>query len=61
MIRCRDRPRLVVRKGFETTRVGQQCLINAYARLFPIQRGGVAPGPKTPGHADRLVGRGRHA
>jgi len=54
---------LVVREGFETTRVGQQCLINAYARLFPIRRAGVASGPKTPGQADRLVrrGGGKHA
>ena len=53
----------MVREAFETTRVGQQCLINAYARLFPIRRAGVASGPKTPGQADRLVrrGGGKHA
>ncbi len=27
-----------VRESFETTRVGQQCLIDAYARLLPIHR-----------------------
>ena len=58
MVRRTDRPRLMVREAFETTRVGQQCLIDAYARLFPIRRVGVASGPKTPGHADRLVRRG---
>ena len=58
MVRCKDRPRLMVREAFETTRVGQQCLINAYARLFPIRRAGVASGPKTPGQADRLFRRG---
>ena len=63
MVRCKDRPRLMVREGFETTRVGQQCLINAYARLFPIRRAGVASGPKPSEQADRLVrrGGGKHA
>ena len=58
MVRRTDRPRLMVREAFETTRVGQQCLINAYARLFPIRRVGVTSGPKTSEHADRLVRRG---
>jgi hypothetical protein len=63
IVRRRDRPRLMVREAFETTRVGQQCLIDAYARLFPIRRVGVASGPKTPGQADRLArrGGGKHA
>ncbi|SDD96916.1 hypothetical protein SAMN04487779_1015103 [Belnapia rosea] len=63
MVRRRDRPRLMVREAFETTRLGQQCLINAYARLFPIQRAGVASGPIIPEQADRLVrrGGGKHA
>jgi hypothetical protein len=63
IVRRRDRPRLMVREAFETTRVGQQCLIDAYARLFPIRRAGVASGPKTPGQANRLVRRdgGKHA
>ena len=63
MVRRTDRPRLMVREAFETTRLGQQCLINAYARLFPIQRVGVACGPRPPAQADRLVrrGGGKHA
>jgi hypothetical protein len=63
MVRRRDHPRLMVREAFEATRVGQQCLINAYARLFPIRRARVASGPETSGHADRLVrrGGGKHA
>jgi hypothetical protein len=58
MVRRGDRPRLMVREAFEATRVGQQCLINAYARLFPIRRVGVTSGPKISGQADRLVRRG---
>jgi hypothetical protein len=58
MVRCRDRPRLVVRESFEVTRVGQQCLISAYARLFPIRRESVRPGSESQGHAGRLVRRG---
>lgn len=63
MVHCRDRPRLTVRESFETTRLGQQCLISAYARLFPIRRIGVAPGPRSQGHADKLIrrGGGKHA
>ena len=63
MVRCTDRPRLTVRESFETTRLGQHHLISAYARLFPIRRAGVASGPKTQGHADKLVrgGGGEHA
>ena len=63
MVRRKDRPRLMVREAFETTRLGQQCLIDAYARLFPIRRAGVASEPKIPELADRLVrkGGGKHA
>jgi hypothetical protein len=63
MARCRDRPRLVVRESFEVTRVGPQCLISAYARLFPIRREGVRPGSESQGRADGLVrrGGGKHA
>jgi hypothetical protein len=63
MVRRTDRPRLVVRESFEATRLGQQCQIDAYARLFPTRRVGVAPGPKTQGHAARLArrGGGKHA
>ena len=63
MVRCGDRPRLTVRESFEVTRVGQQCLISAYARLFPIRREGVKSGSKSQGHANRLVrsGGGKHA
>jgi hypothetical protein len=63
MVRRTDRPRLMVREAFETTRLGQQCLIDAYARLFPIRRVGVASGPKTSGQVDGLVrrGGGKHA
>lgn len=32
-----DHP-LKVHESFETTRLGQQCLIEAYARLVPIRR-----------------------
>lgn len=32
------RPRLEVRDRFETTRLGQQCLRDAYARLVPSRR-----------------------
>ena len=63
MARCRDRPRLVVRESFEVTRVGPQCLIEAYARLVPIRRTGVRAGRNTQERADTLVRRsgGRHA
>jgi hypothetical protein len=63
MVRYRDRPRLTVRDSFETTRVGQQCLINAYARLLPIRREGLASRAKSQGDADRQVrkGGGKHA
>ena len=33
-----DHPTLEVRESFETTRLGPQCLIEAYTRLVPIQR-----------------------
>jgi hypothetical protein len=53
----------MVRESFETTRLGQQCLISAYARLFPIRREGVKFGSRIQGHADGLVrrGGGKHA
>ena len=35
-----------VRESFETTRVGRQCLVDAYARLLPIHR-------KNPRRSDR--------
>jgi hypothetical protein len=39
MARHTDRPpSLKVQESFETTRLGQQCLIEAYARLVPIRR-----------------------
>jgi hypothetical protein len=58
MARCRDRPRLVLRESFEVTRVGQQCLISAYARLFPIRRERAGSESGSKGRADRLVRRG---
>ena len=38
MERRKDGANREVRESFETTRVGRQCLIDAYARLLPIQR-----------------------
>ena len=38
MIRRTDRPLLQVRVSFETTRLGPQHLIEAYARLVPTVR-----------------------
>jgi hypothetical protein len=37
MARRRDPP-LEVQESFETTRLGRQCLIDAYTRLVPIRR-----------------------
>ena len=33
-----DHPHLDVQLSFETTRLGPQCLIDAYMRLVPIRR-----------------------
>ncbi len=42
MVRRTDRtdrrPLLDVAVSFETTRLGPQCLVNAYARLVPVRR-----------------------
>jgi hypothetical protein len=38
MVRRTDRPLLEVVVSFETTRLGPQCLVNAYARLVPVRR-----------------------
>ena len=38
MVRRSDRPCLQVRETFETTRLGRQSLIEAYARLVPVRR-----------------------
>jgi hypothetical protein len=38
MVRRTDRPLLQVRVSFETTRLGPQHLIEAYARLVPTVR-----------------------
>jgi transcriptional regulator of nitric oxide reductase len=38
MARRKDHPRLTVRVSFETTRLGPQCLIEAYERLAPAKR-----------------------
>ena len=38
MVRRTDHPLLQVRVSFETTRLGQQHLIEAYARLVPTVR-----------------------
>ena len=38
MARHRDPPPLEVQESFETTRLGRQCLIDAYTRLVPIRR-----------------------
>ena len=65
MARRGDRPRLEVRESFETSRLGPQCLIEAYARLvpIPIRRTGVRAGRNAQERADTLVRRsgGRHA
>jgi hypothetical protein len=37
MARRRDPPPLEVQESFETTRLGRQCLIEAYTRLVPIR------------------------
>lgn len=38
MVRRTDRPLLEVVVSFEMTRLGPQCLVNAYARLVPVRR-----------------------
>jgi hypothetical protein len=38
MVRRTDRPLFEVVVSFETTRLGPQCLVNAYARLVPVRR-----------------------
>ena len=44
-----DHPRLDVQVSFETTRLGPQCLIDAYIRLVPIRRISLRrPEPHTP-------------
>ena len=44
-----DHPRLHVQLSFETTRIGPQCLIDAYMRLVPIRRTSLRkPEPYTP-------------
>ena len=47
MARRLDRPCLQVRESFETTRLGPQCLIEAYARLVPARRRAVQRVGKT--------------
>ena len=45
MVRRTDRrPPLDVAVSFETTRLGPQCLVNAYARLVPVRRKPVRKG-----------------
>ena len=36
MARSTERPVVVARVSFERTRLGPQCLVEAYARLMPI-------------------------
>jgi hypothetical protein len=38
MARSTERPVVVARVSFERTRLGPQCLVEAYARLVPIAR-----------------------
>jgi hypothetical protein len=38
MARGTDHPPPKVQESFETTRLGRQCLIDAYTRLVPIRR-----------------------
>jgi hypothetical protein len=38
MVRRTDGASWEVREAFETTRVGRQCLIDAYVHLIPVQR-----------------------
>ena len=38
MARSTERPVVVARVSFERTRLGPQCLVEAYARLMPIAR-----------------------
>ncbi len=47
MVRRSERPCLQVREAFETTRLGPQCLIQAYARLVPVRRKAVQRVGKT--------------
>jgi hypothetical protein len=63
MARRRDRPRrLDLRETFETGRLGPQCLIQAYARLVPIQRKRVTAKSGNREQADAAVrgGGGEH-
>jgi hypothetical protein len=51
MARRTDHPSsLEVQESFETTRLGPQCLVDAYTRLVPIQR-------QTPRRADHVSPR----
>jgi hypothetical protein len=44
MARSTERPVVVARVSFERTRLGPQCLVEAYARLMPIARKAVVRG-----------------
>ncbi len=57
MVRRLDRPCLQVRESFETTRLGPQCLIQAYARLVPVRRMAVQRVGKT--GPQRVIGSAR--
>ena len=61
MVQAKDHPRLELRESFETTRLGPQCLIKAYAHLIPIRR--VKAGCTEQERADALSRKsgGKHA
>jgi hypothetical protein len=52
-----------VRESFETTRMGRQCLIDAYARLVPVHRKSIRQGDREHREAPAVSApkrRGRH-
>jgi hypothetical protein len=57
MVRRLEHPCLQVRESFETTRLGPQCLIEAYARVVPVRRKAVPRAGKT--SPQRVIGAAR--
>jgi hypothetical protein len=61
MTRSRERAVVVARVSFERTRLGPQCLAEAYARILPIARKLVGRHPKAAlKAAARMTGRAEH-
>ena len=61
MARSRERPVAVTRVSFERTRLGPQCLVEAYARILPLARKPVGWHPKAaPKAATPTMGRAEH-